>query len=140
MTIASRKQATASHVYSQLTAYDRREILARYANREPMTRIAKSLGLTLRVVRTFITFEIQAKRIKEQLDLRQLEREITKAKKDSDALLEKRLGNVKNTIAPRASDQYLHDKRAAKAGSRKLLEALHRYFAKREAEKAQGHD
>ena len=140
MLTRARKFVKASHVYSSVTPWERAEITRLYNERLPIPAIARTVGQSVRVVRTFLALEIQAKRIKEQLDLRQLEREITKAKEHEDVLLERRLGNVRDNTAPRASDQYLHDKRAAKAGSRKLLEALHRYFEKREAEKGQSDD
>ena len=129
----ARKFVKASHVYSCVTPWERSEITRLYNERLPIPAIARTVGQSVRVVRTFLALEIQAKRIKEQLDLRQLEREIALAKKSEEVLLERRLGNVDEATAPRASDQYLHDKRAAKEGSRKLLEAIHRYLEKREA-------
>lgn len=133
MSSKKNRMPSAERVYSTLWPHERAAIIERYNNREPMTSIARNMGFSLNIVRTFIKLEISAKRIKEQIDLRRLEREITKAKEHEDILLERRLGNVDDNTAPRASDQYLHDKRAAKAGSRKLLEALHAYFERREA-------
>ena len=129
------KPATASHVYSMLTPRERAEIIRLYNDRIPMTSIAKTVGQSIRVVRTFIGFEIAAKRIKEQIDLRTLEREITIAKRDYERSLNARLETNDDAVGiPRASDRHIYDRRAAEAGSRKLLEALHRYFEKRETE------
>jgi len=135
------KPAKASHVYSQLTPWERSEILRLYDERLSMTAIARQVGQSLRVVRTFISLEIQAKRIKEQIDLVSLEREITKAKRDYDKRMHTRLENGDSSGGiPRGSDRHIYDRRAAIAGSRKLLEAVNRYLEKREAEKGQGND
>lgn len=136
MTSRSKRLATTPHVYAILRDWQREEITRMYNDRQPMTVIARTIGESLRVVRTFIALEIQAKRLKEQLDLRTLEREITKAKRDYERSLNARLETNDDSVGvPRASDRHIYDRRAAEAGSRKLLEALHRYFEKREAEK-----
>lgn len=132
----AKKYESASHVYSILRPWQREDIIRMYNDRVPLTSIAKTIGENLRVVRTFVAMEIQAKRLKEQLDLRKLEREIALAKADYDRRLQARLETVDDSVGiPRGSDRHIYDRRAATAGSRKLLEALHRYFEKREAEK-----
>ena len=130
----AKKFASPSHVYDVLRPWQREDIVRMYNERVPLTSIAKSIGESLRVVRTFVAMEIQAKRLKEQLDLRKLEREIALAKADYDRRMHARLETVDDSVGiPRGSDRHIYDRRAAEAGSRKLLEAIHRYLEKREA-------